>query len=171
VTRLRLTALLLAASAALAPLAAAQSLGELAEREKERRAKQPKAPAPAYGDADLSSRRGERPAGPASPGASPAPSPSADPTPAPSTSTEDENARRQLQAEWRTRFAEARERVSREEADSWRSVVDVVWHAGIPVQQLVRKFEEAEGLRQAKRALEDLEEEYRRTGLPPGWVR
>jgi len=50
-------------------------------------------------------------------------------------------------------------------------VVDVVWHAGIPVQQLVRKFEETEALRQAKQALADLEEEYRRTGLPPGWVR
>ena len=47
----------------------------------------------------------------------------------------------------------------------------MVWVAGIPVQQEVRKLEETEELRQAKKALEDLEEEYRRTGLPPGWVR
>ena len=156
----------------MAPLATAQSLGELAEREKEKRAKQPKGKAPTYSEADLAGRRGERPAAASpSPGASAAPSTGAAPAPEPSIPTDDEAARRQLQAEWRTRFAQARERVFEEEANSWRTVVDVVWVAGIPVQQLVRTFEETEALRQAKQALADLEEEYRRTGLPPGWVR
>ena len=39
------------------------------------------------------------------------------------------------------------------------------------VQQPVRKFEETPELRAAKEALADLEEEFRRTGLPAGWAR
>jgi hypothetical protein len=35
----------------------------------------------------------------------------------------------------------------------------------------VKEFVESEELRQAKRALSDLEEAFRRTGLPPGWTR
>jgi hypothetical protein len=161
----RVAALVLGAALALPQLGAGQSLAELAERERERRARSAKPPAPVYDDAALAERRGERPA-------APAPSPSASPSPSPVAPVEDETALRKQQAvEWRIRFAEARERVARAEADSWRTVIDVVWHAGIPVQQEVRKFEETEELRKAKQALADLEEEYRRTGLPPGWVR
>jgi hypothetical protein len=57
------------------------------------------------------------------------------------------------------------------EAAAWRTVVEVVYVDGIPVQQAVRKFEETEDVRAARKALEDLEEEFRRTGLPPGWSR
>jgi hypothetical protein len=46
-----------------------------------------------------------------------------------------------------------------------------VFVAGIPVQQWVKEFEESEELRQARKALVDLEEEFRKTGLPPGWTR
>ena len=60
---------------------------------------------------------------------------------------------------------------SRAEAASWRTVVETVFVNGIPVQQPVRKFEETEELRGAKAALADLEEEFRRTGLPAGWAR
>jgi hypothetical protein len=35
----------------------------------------------------------------------------------------------------------------------------------------VRKFEETPELREAQAALSDLEEEFRRTGLPAGWAR
>jgi hypothetical protein len=165
----RAAALVLGAMLALPQLGSGQSLAELAERERQRRARSAKPPAPVYDDAALAERRGDRPAAPAP---SPSASPSSDPGPSPSPPVEDEIAQRKQQAvEWRIRFAEARERVARAEADSWRTVIDVVWHAGIPVQQEVRKFEETEELRQAKQALADLEEEYRRTGLPPGWVR
>jgi hypothetical protein len=39
------------------------------------------------------------------------------------------------------------------------------------VQMKVKEFVESEELRQAKRLLADLEEQFRRTGLPPGWAR
>jgi hypothetical protein len=35
----------------------------------------------------------------------------------------------------------------------------------------VREFVESEELRQAKRVLASLEEQFRRTGFPPGWAR
>lgn len=162
-TRSRLATLVLGASVALSQLSAGQSLAELAERERERRARQARTPAPSYGDADLATRRGDRAPAP--------PSPTASPSVSPSPGEDEATVRQRQAAEWRTRFAEARQRVFRAEADAWRTVIEVVWVAGIPVQQQVRKLEETGELRQAKQALEDLEEEYRRTGLPPGWVR
>jgi len=144
----------------------AQSLGDAARRERERRAKDAKPPAPVYGDAELEARRGSGPP-PATP--SPSPSPSASPVPKPA---EDEAAvRKRQEIEWRLRFADARERVALAEKASWHEVVETVFVSGIPVQQRVRKFEETDALHRARKALADLEEEYRRTGLPPGWVR
>jgi hypothetical protein len=35
----------------------------------------------------------------------------------------------------------------------------------------VKEFVESAEFRRAKAALADLEEEFRRTGLPPGWAR
>lgn len=146
----------------------AQSLGDAARRERERRAKDAKPSAPVYGDAELEARRGNSPL-PAAPSPSPSPSPGAVP---PSKPEEDEAAvRKKQESEWRLRFANARERVARAEEASWHDVVETVFVSGIPVQQRVRKFEETEALRGARKALADLEEEYRRTGLPPGWVR
>ncbi len=162
--------LLLALAAGLAARAAAgQSLAEAAEKERERRARIAKRPAPSFGDADLPDRGREREATPAP---SPGPAPAAAPAAAPSPEAADEGLlRKEKEAEWRLRFAAARERVAREEAGAWRKVVETVFVAGIPVQQWVSKFEETEGLRQARRDFADLEEEFRRTGLPPGWAR
>jgi hypothetical protein len=151
--------------AGLASAAAGQSLEEAAKRERERRARSGKAPAPSYTDADLAARRGDR---------TPAPSPSASPSAsaAPAAPVEDEQAvRKRQEGEWRARFEAARERVREAEAGAWRTVIETVFVSGIPVQQWVRKFEETEALRQANKALADLEEEFRRTGLPPGWAR
>jgi hypothetical protein len=160
------TALVLAAGLAFASAADPQSLGDAARKERERRAKQDKEPARAYGDADLEARKGD----------APAPSPSASPSGSPSgykmPSLDEEAAeRRKQEAEWRVRFANARERVSTAEANGWYDTVETVFVNGIPVQQRVRKFQETEELRQARKALVDLEEEFRRTGLPPGWTR
>ena len=69
------------------------------------------------------------------------------------------------------RFADARRRIAEAELACWHSVVRTVFVAGIPVQQWVKEFDESEEFRQAKRALVDLEEEFRKTGLPPGWTR
>ncbi len=164
-------AFLLAATLGLASSGPAQSLGDAAKKERERRAKQGKAPARTYGDTDLEAQRGDAPPPKASP---PSAAASASPSPAPTSAPpeEDEAAvRKRQEAEWRVRFASARERVATAEANGWYDTVETVFVSGIPVQQRVRKFQETDELRQARKALADLEEEFRRTGLPPGWTR
>jgi hypothetical protein len=167
-------AVLLAAGLGLAVAGMAQSLGDAARKEKERRAKQAKEPARTYGDSDLETRKGDAP--PPSPAASPTSGASASPSPSPSgykmPSIDEEAAlRKKQEAEWRVRFANAREKVSVAEANGWYDAVETVFVSGIPVQQRVRKFQETDELRQARQDLADLEEEFRRTGLPPGWTR
>lgn len=153
--------------------AAAQSMAEAARKERERRAKQAAtagAPAKTYTDADL-------PASSAPSSEQPTPSPSPSATPAVSGADREaqdriESAdRKRLKAEWRMRFSAARRSIKQAESGCWRKRVRTVFVAGIPVQQWVDEFEENEELRQRRRDLADLEEEYRKTGLPPGWVR
>ncbi len=167
-------ALLVGMAAAIPAPARAQSLGDAARQEKEKRVKAAK-PVKVYTDADLEAMRSSRPATPTqdsaskeSPKAGPAdsqPAKGAEPA-------EDETAeRKRLEAEWRIRFADARRQIAEAEVRCWHSVVRTVFVAGIPVQQWVKEFEESEELRQAKKALVDLEEEFRKTGLPPGWTR
>ena len=166
------TAVFLVAIFGAASSSPAQSLGEAARKERERRATQGKAPARTFDDADLLAQRGDVP--PPSPSPSPSPAAAAPPSPESSEASpaEDEAAvRKRQEAEWQLRFARARERVSNAEANAWHEVVETVFVSGIPVQQRVRKFEETEELRRARQALADLEEEFRRTGLPPGWTR
>jgi hypothetical protein len=152
---------------ALAQGALGQSLGDAARREKERRAKVAKTAAHSYTDADLPSHGRTEPGAEASASPSPSPSPAASASPA-----EDESvARRRNEQEWRRRFAAARARLQAAEAAAWRTVVEVVYVNGIPMQQRARKFVETDDLIAARKALEDLEEEFRRTGLPPGWSR
>jgi hypothetical protein len=143
-----------------------QSLEEAARKERERRARIAKKPAPAYTDTDLDARRGDRPASVASP----SPSPAAGTEP-PNPVDEERGVRARQETEWRARFEAARQRVREAEAGAWRTVVEVVFVSGIPVQQHVRKFQETPELRAANKALADLEEEFRRTGLPAGWAR
>ncbi len=92
--------------------------------------------------------------------------------PAPDAALEKERQERKLlEAEWRVRFANAREQVAVTEAACWQEVVRTQFYNGIPVQMTVKEFVESEEHRRAKAALADLEEEFRRTGLPPGWAR
>ena len=155
----------------------AQGLGDAAARERQKRRDQkPPPPAKVFTDSDLAKDKppadaaapeGEAKAGDA------ASQPAQGPTPdAAMDDLERERAERKLQeAEWRMRFANAREQVSLAEAACWHEVVRTEFYQGIPVQMKVKEFVESEELRQAKRALADLEEEFRRTGLPPGWTR
>lgn len=152
----------------LAVSADAQSLAEAARREQEKKRKQAKAqPARVYTEADLGSRpenaKGTFSQPPATKGAaaSPAPEPSASP----------ERDRALLEREWRARFAEARARIAEEDARAFEERIEVVFVAGIPVQQKVRVRVETPALVAAKQALLDLEEELRRTGGLPGWGR
>ena len=164
--RRRLAWLAVPLGLALAQGSMGQSLGDAARREKERRAKVVKAPVRSYTDTDLPSHGGTD---------TPQPSASPDPSPSPAASAspgEDQTAvRRRTENEWRSRFAAARASVREAEAAAWHTGVEVVYVNGIPMQQQIRKFEETEDLRAARKALEDLEEEFRRTGLPPGWSR
>jgi hypothetical protein len=160
---------------------AAQGLGDAAAREqKKRREQKPPPPAKVFTDADLAKDKppadattsadttaAEATGGEA--GAKPATSPTPDPV---LEQLDREREERKLaEAEWRMRFANAREQVALAEAACWQEVVRTEYYQGIPVQMKVKEFVESEAFRQAKRALADLEEEFRRTGLPPGWAR
>jgi hypothetical protein len=143
----------------LAAAAEGQSLAEAARREQERRKQAKTPPARVYGEDDLKS--------PAAPKARA--SPAASPSPVASASPEPDQAL--LEREWRARFAEARARIGFEDARAYEDRIEVVYVSGIPVQQRVRVRVETPGLKAARQALADLEEELRRSGGLPGWGR
>ena len=168
----------------------AQGLGDTAARERQKRAeKPPAAPAKVFTDQDLpapvipSVDPGQPgPAGSAVPADPSSPNPNGAPRgdtalaggldPAPADPLEKERQERKLaEAEWRVRFANAREQLAIAEANSWREVVRTEFYQGIPVQMKVKEQVETGELKQARQALTDLEEQFRRTGLPPGWAR
>jgi hypothetical protein len=168
--------LILAAPAA----STAQGLGAAAARERQKRQQQT-APSPAkvYTEEDLESKEpkgdevdattGDPTRAAGEPGAKPGGAGAADPA---LDELERERQERKLQeAEWRVRFAGAREQLALAEAACWQEVVRTQFYQGIPVQMKVKEFVESEEFRRAKRALADLEEQFRRTGLPPGWAR
>jgi hypothetical protein len=161
--------LLAVAALSLALPVFAQSLGDAARREREKKEKKPAPAGRSYTDEDLKAGRnrsgGSLPEvqGAASP-------PPAEPVPGePSPSPEPD--RYVLEREWRKRFAEARARIADADARAWEDRIEVVFVSGIPVQQRVRVKVETPELRAARQALDDLEEELRRSGGPPGWGR
>ena len=165
--------LVLVSSLALAaPLATqAQGLGDAAARARQKRKEQPaSAPSKVFTDADLDKGKAN-----AADEAAADKDPAAKPDAAKAGATDDldrEREERKLQeAEWRVRFANAREQVAQAEAACWHEVVRTEYYQGIPVQMKVKEFVESNEYRQAKQALADLEEQFRRTGLPPGWAR
>jgi len=174
----------------------AQGLGDTAARERQKRAEKPSsAPAKVFTDQDLPatdpaaaspiptdkavSSRG-------APGASETEakpragdlagerggSAVSESSPEPTDPLEQERQERKLlAAEWRVRFANAREQLAIAETNSWREVVRTEFYQGIPVQMKVKEQVETGELKQARQALADLTEEFRHTGLPPGWAR
>ena len=150
---------------------AAQGLGDAAARERQKRQQTPPATAKVFTQADLEKPKAKaegeaaEPAEPAEPAAK---SKDTDAT----EELERERQERKLQeAEWRVRFAGAREQLALAEAACWHEVVRTEFYQGIPVQMKVKEFVESGEFRLAKQALADLEERFRRTGLPPGWAR
>ena len=168
---------------------AAQGLGDAAARERQKREQQKKpAPVKVITDADLSTRvapsesgdeRSSEPSSESSQAAPSAPGDEGSATPADSAKSKEpadplekeRQERKLLEAEWRVRFANAREQLAIAEANSWHEVVRTEFVAGIPVQMKVKEQVETAELKQARQALADLEEKFRRTGLPPGWAR
>ena len=143
----------------------AQSLGEIARRAQEKKKPTPASPAPTYTEDDLKSRprKGKGSVSELPVTGSPIPAASASPTP--------ESDRARLEREWRARFAQARARIAEVDARAYEDRIEVVFVSGIPVQQKVRVKVETPELREAKQALDDLEEELRRSGGFPGWGR
>ena len=145
----------------------AQSLGEAARREQEKKKPAPASPVPTFTEEDLKSRKRQGKGSvselPVTGGPSPAPSAS------PSATPEADRAR--LEREWRARFAEARARIREADARAYEERIEVVYVNGIPVQQKVRVKVETAELTAARKALDDLEEELRRSGGLPGWGR
>lgn len=160
-----------------APAARAQGLGDAAAHARQKRQGQPApaAPAKSYTDADLSKDKAPESAAGDEKDTAKAEAPKPDTAKAADPALDDldrEREERKLaQAEWRVRFANAREQVSLAEAACWHEVIRTEFYQGIPVQMKVKEFVESDELRQAKQALADLEERFRRTGLPPGWAR
>ena len=144
----------------------AQSLGEIARRaqEKKKQAPAPASPAPVYTEDDLTSRsRKSKGSVSELPVTGPIPAASASPAP--------ESDRTRLEREWRARFAQARARIADADARAYEERIEVVYVNGIPVQQKVRVKVETPELRESRKALDDLEEELRRSGGLPGWGR
>ena len=158
----------------------AQGLGDAAARERQKR-KQQADPAPpkVFTEADLA--KGKAPAEDQIAPAGAKPGATADPAGKPGEAEEVGPALRELErerqerklqeAEWRVRFANAREQLALAEAACWHEVVRTEFYQGVPVQMKVKEFAPSQEFRQAKQALADLEEQFRRTGLPPGWAR
>jgi hypothetical protein len=159
----------------------AQGLGDAAGRERQRREKKPAAAAKVFTNEDLSDGEdadtgatGSDGAGDAVEGDAEGPQElvkvgAADPL---REQLDREREERALQErEWRARFEEARARVREEEARCWREVVRTEFYRGVPVQMKVQEFVESEEYRKAKEELAGLQEEFRRTGFPPGWAR
>jgi hypothetical protein len=128
-------------------------------------------------DGDLADERGGSAgvADPSSPG--PDAAPQGDKAPGPDAASQDDplekerQERKLAEAVWRVRFANAREQLAIAETNSWREVVRTEFYQGIPVQMKVKEQIQTDELKQARQALADLTEEFRHTGLPPGWAR
>jgi hypothetical protein len=149
-----------------------QSLGELARSERERGQSQPKKAKKVYTNDDFPAR---------------APTQEEQtlalrPPPGPEADKPKKEDPIELERRWRQRFAVARAHLREAEQRCWRTRIHTVFVGGgglrgmqagssVPVQMQVRECVETEELRQAGRALADMEEELRRAGLPPGWAR
>jgi len=173
----------LVAALAVPASVAAQGLGDAAARERERRRQEAKpAPPRVFTDADLVKPQAPEDAETAGDeGATAGAETTAkkEATPAgedragsPVDPLERERQERKLlEAEWRIRFANAREQLALAEAACWREVVRTELYQGIWVPMKVKEFVETDEFRRTKQALADLEEQFRRTGFPPGWAR
>ena len=170
--------LLLGACLLLSGVSSAQGLGDAAGRERTRRETKPAAPAKVFTNDDLTEGASDparaddtAESEEATPGETPELDEIGEVDPVRAELDREREERALQEREWRARFAEARAHLRAAEARCWREVVRTEFRNGIPVQMKVQEFVESEEYRQAKAALADLEEEFRRTGLPPGWAR
>jgi|RhiMethySRZTD1v2_1073278.scaffolds.fasta_scaffold01394_25 HAMP domain-containing protein len=181
----------LAASALMATFAVAapaQSLGELAKREEARR-QAAKAPAKVYTNDTVGSTPAP-PAPPSSP-APPAAAPSASAAKVPATAPADDKAKqadpKKDEAAWRQRIQGARDSLQRSEifAEALQSRINALTAdftaRDDPAQRAVVANDRQKALAELDRVKNDIaqqtkaiatiQEEARRAGVPPGWLR
>ena len=167
----------------------APPLAEIAKQELERR-KAVKVPSTVFTDKDIREMLAKRPLADAKAGAEPAApaDPGAEPTPPDAAAA----AAAQLEAEkneawWRARVARVREQIRRNEmfAEALQSRINALAtdfaNRDDPFQRLkiaddrqksLAELERVQGeIETGKKQLADIEEEARRAGIPPGWIR
>lgn len=184
----RVATLAFLASFALAAVAAGQSLAEVARREQERR-KQIKTPSRVYTNEDLKGNRTPLTTG-AAPAAEPAKSAEAQGQP-PAAQTPSSPAPaadpKKEEPFWRERIGKARQELERQELflQALQSRANGLYAEFVarddPAQRLLverdrqRVLNEMERVKadieRLKKEVADIEEEARRAGVPPGWLR
>jgi hypothetical protein len=169
-----------------------QSLADVARKEEERR-KAVKTPARVFTIQDVQKAGGVDPTAPvtAPPEGSTAPAASAATTPAAAAATLPDSSKEeppvQDEAYWRGRFASAREKLERSTAyiDALKTQYSVLANRFVAVSDAAERgamfaeMQKAEAeisrlqeeVGQQTQGLADLEEQARRAGVPPGWIR
>lgn len=172
-----------------ASLAGAQSLADVARKEEARR-QHIKRSSKVYTNKDLKPVAHHIPSPseqPASGTAAPDRDADASQAPADKAAPSDEEQRAQDEQQWRARMAEARTALDRSRmfAEALQSRINGLWadftarddpaqRAAIELQRqkAVAELDRVKGEIQAQtKAIADLEEEARRAGVPPGWLR
>lgn len=176
-------ALLVLVLAAWAVPASAQSLAAVARTEEARR-KQVKQPSKVITNKDLKPVTSPPPPPPA-PADAPAPAEGA--APPGDAAPDEEQQREQDEQAWRNKMNDARQALERSQmyADALQSKINALWgdftardnpveRAQIEIERkkAIAEQERVKGEIEAqKKAIADLEEEARKTGVPPGWIR
>jgi hypothetical protein len=177
-------ALLLCATSLTPVRAQAPSLGDVARKEAERRkAQQPAGKVYTNKDLPASAQKGTSPPAPSTDAAIPPDPAAAEQKPEAQKPAGDEKN----EAWWRARMTEAREQVRRNEifAESLQTRINSLSRDFVnrdnPVQRAKIGEDRAEALNElarvktevdrAKQQIADIEEEARKAGVPPGWLR
>jgi hypothetical protein len=175
-------ALLVLVITAWAVPASAQSLAAVARKEEARR-KQVKQPSKVITNKDLKPVTAPPPLPPA---AAEAPAPAEGAAPG-DTAPDEEQQREQDEQAWRNKMQDARQALERSQmyADALQSKINALWgdftardnpveRAQIEIERkkAIAEQERVKGEVEAqKKAIADLEEEARKAGVPPGWIR
>lgn len=182
--------LVIALSVTAAGQTLAQPLAEIARREEARRSRIAK-PSPVITNKDLrpTDRLGAPPPPAAAPPADAAPAqPAEGAAPGEPAEPEDEEAAREADEQaWRQKMADAKTNLERSQMyhEALQSRINALWAEFTgkddPAQRAVVELERqkaiaeqervTEEIEARKKAIADLEEEARRAGVPPGWLR
>jgi len=170
---------------ALAGWAGAQSLADVARREEARR-QHIKTPSKVLTNKDLKPSEGPPPPPPADTPAAASPDGTAQ-APADGAAPSDEDKRAEDEQAWRKKMADARTALDRSQMylDALQSKINALWAdftaRDDPAQRAQIESERKRALAEfdrvkeeieaEKKAIADLEEEARKAGVPPGWLR